>query len=558
MCEVLNQTLLLSNNRDQNLKKIIMLRSASAVITMSILATSVVTVAKGRAMSYEYTPSAEVSSTFGNARNLFELNYMQPISGNRHHLHIFDLKLKTDNKKSKEINLGLVYRHNVNDNAIWGIYGYFDHRETGNKFSVNAFTAGAEILSKYLDVRTNIYIPQDKRKKILHNNKQSILIESDSVYALSGGHKYEYPLQGHDFEIGFPIFGLSNKLNNMLGTRFSVARYNFYSGNTRSAKGVRFRLDQPIGRLWVGSNALDFNLSAQSQKDGMRGRQNSVSLKAKVSFDAKKYQNKIKQSPMRYRMMDTVIRDADIVTPEVNDPPMSLSLFNEKRELIRNVHDLINAKEVSSAGKEVKFKIKKDKDTGAVNLGSGDSNVQMSVVVNDVEESLDSQALQDYLKNQLAQAQAQANVGQVPIAPRHAAMNVPVPQGGQAAPQNNQAVQAVNNQLAPQVVQQQLAPALPVGHQNPYHLYQAQAQAQALLQRNAQMGSNLAQQLQAQRQIMQRQPQAQNNQAVQPVNNPAPARQQNALNQAIRNRFILLNGPQNSDSDGDASDGDAW
>ncbi|MEM6338636.1 MAG: inverse autotransporter beta domain-containing protein [Pseudomonadota bacterium] len=151
------------------------LPKASSALTTTILTATLVlsTVAQAEESDYEYNPAAELTTKFSKRRNIGELNYMQPFLANDNHLPILDLKLKLDNQKSKEINLGLVYRYNYDDKAILGTYAYFDHRRTGLNFSISGLTAGVEVLSKYIDARANIYIPQSKRKKLAHNSKKS-------------------------------------------------------------------------------------------------------------------------------------------------------------------------------------------------------------------------------------------------------------------------------------------------------------------------------------------------------------------------------------------------
>ncbi len=170
---------------------------------------------------YIYNPSVELVTKLSRGRKIAELNYMQPFFTKENHVPIFDLKLKLDNKRSKEVNLGLAYRYNYDNKVILGIYSYFDQRYTGNHFSVSGNTTGVEALSKYIDARANIYIPQNKRKKINHNSKK-VVINGTSIFAVSGGHTYESSLRGYDIELGTPLFSFSDSLNEKFGTKISV------------------------------------------------------------------------------------------------------------------------------------------------------------------------------------------------------------------------------------------------------------------------------------------------------------------------------------------------
>jgi hypothetical protein len=252
--------------------------TSASIIGMALL---LVPIAKGDKIAPIYNPTIELSTRSSKKRNLAELDYMQPIWNNGNSLSLVDLKLKLDNNKSKEVNLGLVYRHNFDDKFILGIYGYLDHRRTGNNFAVSGFTPGAEMLSKYLDARVNFYVPQNKRKKTAHNNKKTVEIKGTSIYALSGGHKYEYPLKGYDVEVGTPLFGFSDDLNEKFGTKLFVGRYDFRNKNTKSVIGTRFRLEQKLGSMQLGDGGLYFTLNAEMQYDKVRKRQYTAGIGAK-------------------------------------------------------------------------------------------------------------------------------------------------------------------------------------------------------------------------------------------------------------------------------------
>ena len=308
---------------------------ASSTLTTTILSATLILspVAQAEESVYEYNPAAELTTKFSKGRNIGELNYMQPFLANDNHLPILDLKLKLDNQKSKEINLGLVYRYNYDDNAILGTYAYFDHRRTGSNFSISGLTAGVEVLSKYIDARANIYIPQNKRKKLKHNSKKSVEIKGTSIFAVSGGHKYESALKGYDIEVGTPLFAFSDSLNETFGTKVYVARYSFTAKNVKPIVGTRFRIEQDLGKIWAGDNSYKFHVSAETQFDKVRKRQNFIGLGVKVAFSDKKSLYKKKQSGLRHRMMETVIRDVDIVTESVTETPTAHNFYMGGKEI---------------------------------------------------------------------------------------------------------------------------------------------------------------------------------------------------------------------------------
>lgn len=258
---------------------------------------------------------------------------MHPLLYSGQHLPIIDLKLKLDNKQSKEINLGLVYRYNVNDKAILGIYSYFDHRYVGKNFSVNGLTSGIEVLSKYFDARANIYIPQEKRKQIVTNKNKNIEINGTSIYVTSGGHKYTTALKGYDIEAGIPLFWFSNFLNDKFGTKIYGARYDFRGKQVRPITGNRFRLEQDIGNIYLGQNSYTFRLETGTQYDKVRKQQNYVGLGLKIAFGDKQNLNRKRSNGLDRRMMETVIRDVDIITEDYQETPTKTPLYMNNREI---------------------------------------------------------------------------------------------------------------------------------------------------------------------------------------------------------------------------------
>ena len=285
-----------------------------------------------------YSSTLEFSFRKGVKRNLGEIDYMLPFYEKKDNLLILDLKTKIDNSKSKELNLGLVYRYIYNDKAIFGIYNYFDYRKTGNNFNVKGWTGGVEVLSEYLDGRVNFYLPQNKTKKVKQGTKKTVRIQGTSIFGISEGNTYERALRGYDVEIGCPLFGFSEKFNNILGTRVFVSKYDFRNKDTDKVAGTRFRLEQKLGHIDVGKHGLYFSLNAATQYDKIRKRQNSIGLSAKLIFNNDKKQS----NSLRSRMMDTVIRDIDIVTTAKKNPDSSHNFIMNGKE-IKNIYFVGNA-----------------------------------------------------------------------------------------------------------------------------------------------------------------------------------------------------------------------
>ncbi|RYE05675.1 MAG: hypothetical protein EOP33_00145 [Rickettsiaceae bacterium] len=299
-----------------------------AIVSVNLLTTNI---AAAESTLNNYTPTLEFSAK-GGKRSIGELDYMQPVLSTADGLIATDLKLKLDNNSSKELNLGVIYRHNFDNKVIAGIYSYFDHRRTGHGLAVNGLTVGAELLSKYIDFRANYYVPQNKQRKIVHENKKEIKIQGTSIFAVSGGHTYEHALKGYDLEVGGAIFGFSDDLNEKFGTKLFAAQYNFSNKNTRKISGTRFRLEQKLGRVQFENNAAYLTLNAETQFDKVRKRQNFIGLSAKLAFGEKEKINGLKS-----RMMDTIIRDVDIVTQNQVAAKEKSNLVDANGRVIRKI-----------------------------------------------------------------------------------------------------------------------------------------------------------------------------------------------------------------------------
>ncbi len=259
-----------------------------------------------------FSPMMNIFGIGSKKRNIGELNLMLPVFQRQQDLTLIDIKAKTDNKKSYEINLGLAHRHNFNDRFILGVYNYYDYRKSSNNLYVSQWTGGLEIFTKYIDFRANAYIPHNRRKTVKPDSTY-ILREGTKIYGIKKAPLTEYALRGHDLELGLPIFSFSDKLDAKIGTKFYVTKYQFAKKSVTKNSGIRLRIEQPIFKEFFNDKQdSELSLVIGTNKMNHNKRDNFVGINFKMSFGSNS--SNFKRTGLNRRMMDNIIRDVDIVT----------------------------------------------------------------------------------------------------------------------------------------------------------------------------------------------------------------------------------------------------
>ena len=302
-----------------------------------LMLVTVLTFMSNDCLSFEvdrYPVIIGVSGSKVNSRSIAELDLMLPTVQSQTGISILNVKLKKDTQGSIEGNLGLVYRHNFSDKAILGIYSYFDRRKTQSKLTANQLTMGVELLSPYIDGRFNYYIPNDKKKIITPENK-TFVRNHTSVYVVQKGSIVEHTLPGYDLEVGAPLFTFSPTLDEKFGTKIYMAKYKFCRKSILQNSGIRFRVEQKIKDSLFDRKGSEITLHFGSSFTNQEKWDSFVGLSVKWAL-SKGYSNP-KMSKMQKRMMDTVIRDVDIITKTSKAAPKILPVYWEGQE-IRNIY----------------------------------------------------------------------------------------------------------------------------------------------------------------------------------------------------------------------------
>lgn len=110
--------------------------------------------------------------------------------------------------EEQEVNGGVVFRHLLRDpGLVLGLNAFYDTRWTENDNTFDQVGFGLEVLSRYVDVRFNYYLPLDDEELLRQASSE------ESSTAVSNGRRvtttttrffniYEEALEGYDTEVG--------------------------------------------------------------------------------------------------------------------------------------------------------------------------------------------------------------------------------------------------------------------------------------------------------------------------------------------------------------------
>ncbi|MCA9213380.1 MAG: right-handed parallel beta-helix repeat-containing protein [Planctomycetales bacterium] len=231
-----------------------------------------------------------------------------------------DLRTNYVDSDKYEGNFGLGWRGIVDDSYIFGMYGYFDRTRSAleNYFSQGTF--GMEFMSNEWDFRANGYFPQTGGER----SGTSIAVFNGTNFIVST--PFEYAYYGTDLEIGKLLASTTDG-----GVELRAFLTGYYFDRDIPAfeeiAGGRVRFEMRMYDLdWLGPGSRVM-LGAQYQYDDYNESVTSGLVTVRIPFGA------AQRTPygLQRRMLDTIVRDNDIVTrrgtlrergldPETNNP----------------------------------------------------------------------------------------------------------------------------------------------------------------------------------------------------------------------------------------------
>ena len=246
------------------------------------------------------------------------LEYFLPVVQHERALPFINYRGNLIDGGASEHNLGGGYRHLFGkDLLIAGANVYWDSRYSVHNNRFNQLGFGFEALTKWVDLRSNIYIALSDEEIIESASTSSFKFASTSINRISST-TFEEPLTGFDYEGGVLVPIISRWLE----TRVYAGGFYYDSDLGKNLYGFRGRADFYPSPLFTVQLKIENN--NQSGTDFFAGGYISIPfelgnlVRLKNPFQGAKERFRFGKGArsMRERMTEPVARDSDIVTEE--------------------------------------------------------------------------------------------------------------------------------------------------------------------------------------------------------------------------------------------------
>ena len=181
------------------------------------------------------------SARFGDDTHEFVIDALVPFWKPGNSVYFLNLRGSFAEGSEQELNAGLVARHLFDRHGfILGVNAYYDRRWTLDDNAFGQVGAGLELLSKWVDVRANVYHPETDEKVV--RAKAVTTTEPGGRLVTTHWRRYEEALAGVDAEIGFWLPYLDSRMP----TAVFAGYYDFSSDYEDDISGFRLRLESRV------------------------------------------------------------------------------------------------------------------------------------------------------------------------------------------------------------------------------------------------------------------------------------------------------------------------
>lgn len=372
--------------------------SRSSFCGAAVIATALVLSAPALADSGapKWTPWVELGGRISNDRALGESILFAPLMQSHRALLFADLRGMFDDSDAREGNFGIGLRYMLPSGWNVGAFGYFDVRRSALGNSFHQATFGFEALSRDFDVRANAYLPVGDREKRIDLSSSSstivgapglvltgttLAIQTDTITTTTTSFLAERALAGFDAEVGIrlPVFDLESALD----LRAYAGGYYFDAAGFDEVAGPRGRLELTARDLG-GYQGLQLTAGVTFQHDNVRDEQVIGHARLRIPLQRETARQPERLTYMERRMMDTVIRDVDIVSNSATGSATSTSATTVSESVINTWNDEMVTSVTFVAGNDGQAAVQNELDSqgaGSVVVLNGALNAPAGVLV---------------------------------------------------------------------------------------------------------------------------------------------------------------------------------
>ena len=290
------------------------------------------------------------------------VDVIAPVLGNDSQILFINPRGSLEDESQNEQNIGLGARKLFfNDRAILGANVFYDSRESSYKNRYDQWGVGLELLTDWVDARTNFYFPTDEQnivgtyetqdvlKEIQttasdpyfteHEVRQDITQKTTTTTTTHHFDKFEGAMDGVDVEVGVKVPIVSK----IADTRVFAGYYAYNSNFKEDLKGMKARLEVRAapGVIFDAEWYEDDGLNGSNYYVGGRVRlpfEIGNLFKGKNPFEGAKSYFSRRSQDLKERLTDMVIRDLDVITEESDFLEDAKKLKIDKKIEVKKSH----------------------------------------------------------------------------------------------------------------------------------------------------------------------------------------------------------------------------
>ncbi len=291
-----------------------------------------------------------IASTYmpGTDRLIWNGELFLPLWQDGRNLWYFNMRGQVDDDDAGEFNIGTGFRTMAWPGWVFGSYLFYDRLNSANDNGFSQATLGVEAMDVFWDFRFNVYFPESKAKRV--SASPTATISNGTILVTSG---VERAYWGVDFETGALLWSWGPNADHELRGFLGIYHFDHSQPGFDNITGPRARMEWRAYDLPYFGNGSRFTCGFSVQADTERGGEASVFAGLRIPLDP--WANARRPlSQLQRRMLDSVVRDVDVVTNAVGQSEAAINTLTGKRiEGVRILNQSDNLPElVPETGKD--------------------------------------------------------------------------------------------------------------------------------------------------------------------------------------------------------------